>query len=298
MAVARMLPSGCPLPNANLRLVENLNPDGFRRGTRLNARGVDLNRNFPSGWRPGGQAGDLQYSGPRPFSEPETRIARRLIESYRRGSRSGSTSRRRRWCVPGVRASPPPGATHAWSACRSGRCLDGGHRAELAEPPVPRHQLLRGRAGPRARCRCGTRPATPRRSSASAAFWARAASRSASGRLRCGWPALPTWAWPAGSPTRSGATGWASPCTYPSASRPSGSRVRINGRPVRMRIPENVPTKGIYFEGFLRHAGLDHGALDVTTGHPVFARVSITATYPDGSWSTTTRRVGLAPGWG
>ena len=69
-------------------------------------------------------------------------------------------------------------------------------------------------------------------------------------------------------------------------------RVRINGRPVRMRIPENVPTKGIYFEGFLRNARLDHGALDVTAGHPVFARVSITATYADGSWSATTRRVG------
>ena len=75
-------------------------------------------------------------------------------------------------------------------------------------------------------------------------------------------------------------------------------RARINGRPVRMRIPANVPTKGIYFEGFLRRAGLDGGVLDTTTGKPVFAKVRITAYYADGSSSGTTRRVPLAPGWG
>jgi protein MpaA len=47
--------------------------------TRLNGRGVDLNRNFPSDWQPIGQRWDLEYSGPRPFSEPETRLAAGLI---------------------------------------------------------------------------------------------------------------------------------------------------------------------------------------------------------------------------
>jgi protein MpaA len=61
--------------------VPNLNPDGLARGTRLNGRGVDLNRNFPASWEPIGVRWDLQYSGPLPLSEPETRIAAGLIRT-------------------------------------------------------------------------------------------------------------------------------------------------------------------------------------------------------------------------
>jgi predicted deacylase len=36
----------------DLWIVHQLNPDGFRLGVRQNGRGVDLNRNFASGWIP------------------------------------------------------------------------------------------------------------------------------------------------------------------------------------------------------------------------------------------------------
>lgn len=74
---------GCPPPGGGIVIVPNLNPDGSASGTRLNANGVDLNRNFAAGWRPIGAAGDPEHSGKAPFSEPETRIARGLIRTLR-----------------------------------------------------------------------------------------------------------------------------------------------------------------------------------------------------------------------
>jgi murein peptide amidase A len=66
-------------PHADLWLVPVLNPDGLARRVRQNAHGVDLNRNFPSLWQRIGHPWSTYYSGPRPFSEPETRVARDLI---------------------------------------------------------------------------------------------------------------------------------------------------------------------------------------------------------------------------
>jgi protein MpaA len=77
-AVVQLLARAQPR-NADLWLVPNLNPDGYAAHTRQNAHGVDLNRNFAAMWERIGHRGSLQWSGPRPFSEPETRIARRLI---------------------------------------------------------------------------------------------------------------------------------------------------------------------------------------------------------------------------
>lgn len=79
VAVARRLERTAAPINVDLWIVEHLNPDGVAAHTRQNARGVDLNRNFPYRWRRLGRRGEPTWSGPRPLSEPETRIARRLV---------------------------------------------------------------------------------------------------------------------------------------------------------------------------------------------------------------------------
>jgi hypothetical protein len=84
-AASRIQPStgGCPDPSADVYFLPNLDPDGTTAGSRLNARGVDLNRNFPSEWRRTGRPFSPEYSGARPLSEPETRLAARVIRALR-----------------------------------------------------------------------------------------------------------------------------------------------------------------------------------------------------------------------
>ncbi|HEY2054731.1 MAG TPA: M14 family zinc carboxypeptidase [Solirubrobacterales bacterium] len=79
IAIARDLGSDPPPRSGLIVTIPDLNPDGVAAGTRQNARGVDLNRNFPWHWRHLERLGDPQYSGPHPLSEPESRIAHSLI---------------------------------------------------------------------------------------------------------------------------------------------------------------------------------------------------------------------------
>ena len=75
IAVARYLLHNPPA-GLDLWIVPVLNPDGRAHNTRGNAHGVDLNRNFPYRWR---RLGGVYYSGRRPLSEVEARIAHSLI---------------------------------------------------------------------------------------------------------------------------------------------------------------------------------------------------------------------------
>ena len=63
-------------PDVEVWLVPEANPDGVAAGTRWNANGVDLNRNFSWGWR-------SSDGGAGPLSEPETRALTTLVERLR-----------------------------------------------------------------------------------------------------------------------------------------------------------------------------------------------------------------------
>jgi protein MpaA len=79
LAVVRRLRTMQLPKGIHLWLVPTINPDGLAAGTRQNAHGVDLNRNWPAAWIPNGRPWDGYYAGPRPLSEPENRAMRAFI---------------------------------------------------------------------------------------------------------------------------------------------------------------------------------------------------------------------------
>ena len=82
MRVTKELRRRTGIHDVDLWVVDTVNPDGVAHGRRQNARGVDLNRNFPRRWRPSSRR-SAYYSGSRPLSERESRVVARWIERIR-----------------------------------------------------------------------------------------------------------------------------------------------------------------------------------------------------------------------
>ena len=70
------------LAGRTVMIVRDANPDGHRARSRTNARGVDLNRNFPArNWERLSDNGRMT-SGARPASEPETQTLLKLLHRF------------------------------------------------------------------------------------------------------------------------------------------------------------------------------------------------------------------------
>ncbi len=80
LAVVDSLRKGRPVHDIDLWLVPTINPDGIAATRRQNARGVDLNRNFPHKWAP---LSGKYYSGKGPLSEPESRAFARFLDQVK-----------------------------------------------------------------------------------------------------------------------------------------------------------------------------------------------------------------------
>lgn len=78
--ITRLLRSSPIPPGIDLFVVDTFNPDGMAVPMRQNANGVDLNRNFPTGWAyiPR-SATNGQYSGEAPSDQPETVAMQNLV---------------------------------------------------------------------------------------------------------------------------------------------------------------------------------------------------------------------------
>lgn len=79
-------------PRSSWRIIPVLNPDGFAAASRMNSRGVDLNRNFPTrdwhdrarrDWQSKRKRDPRRFPGDEPASEKETRCAMKHIDAFR-----------------------------------------------------------------------------------------------------------------------------------------------------------------------------------------------------------------------
>jgi hypothetical protein len=93
IALAGTPPSDMPAP-VHWRFIPSLNPDGLyaRPSKRVNANGVDLNRNFPTPnwardariyWETRTRKDPRRWPGNRPLSEPESRFLHEQMDSFK-----------------------------------------------------------------------------------------------------------------------------------------------------------------------------------------------------------------------
>lgn len=93
IALAQSPPADMPAP-IHWRFIPSLNPDGLfsRPSRRVNAHGVDLNRNFPTPnwvrdarqyWEIRTRRDPRRWPGPKPLSEPESRFLLEQMDSFK-----------------------------------------------------------------------------------------------------------------------------------------------------------------------------------------------------------------------
>lgn len=79
-------------PRNTWRVIPVVNPDGLKKGTRTNSRGVDVNRNFPTKawddealqkWKSVTNEDPRRYPGPHAASESETRCMMKHIDDFK-----------------------------------------------------------------------------------------------------------------------------------------------------------------------------------------------------------------------
>ena len=136
--ILETLRDGRPVRGVDLWVLPTYNPDGLARGTRRNARGVDLNRNFPHLWK---DLDGTYESGPRPASEPETRAVMAFLEevdprrviSFHQPLHGVDTD------TKDAGFAPAPGACAAAAPHRPRlRRAVPRHHDDVVQPPLPR----------------------------------------------------------------------------------------------------------------------------------------------------------------